>query len=139
MLHYLRTKRFTLGRGVLAIVASAWLLLAFQSCVVAATPDMAGCGTMAASTNGHDGHQGHVRDTAEPDCCPPVVCQALATADYKAVDQGGGVHWHLDALAPAPSPSNLPVPGLAKAGRLGAYQAEYLPPHPTVRFCVLRI
>ena len=142
LLHYLRTKRFTLGRGVLAIVASTWLLLAFQSCVVAATPDMAGCGAMAASVNGHDGHQGNAgnaRDIAEPDCCPPVVCQALATADYKAVDLGGGVQWQLDVLAPAPLPPHTPVTGSAKASRLGAYQAEYLPPHPTVRFCVLRI
>ena len=140
MLHYLRKKRFTLGRGVLAIFASTWLLLAFQSCVVAATPDMAGCGAMAASPmaasmGGHADHQERAPDTG---CCPPVVCQALATADYKAVDHGGAVQWDLYVLQPKPL-ENIAAELAPATGRLQAYQADYLPPHPTVRFCVLRI
>ena len=135
MLHYLRTKRFTLGRGVLAIFASTWLLLAFQSCVVAATPDMAGCGAMAASASGHGDHEEHALDTG---CCPPVVCQALATADYKAVDHGGAVQWDFYVLQPKPL-ENIAAEVAPATGRLQAYQADYLPPHATVRFCVLRI
>ncbi len=139
MLHYLRKKRFTLGRGVLAIVASTWLLLAFQSCVVAATPDMSGCDAMAASMGSHGGQQQDAPDTAmEPGCCPPMVCQTLATTDFKAVDHGGAVQWDLYVLQPKPL-ENIAAEVAPATGRLQAYRADYLPPHPTVRFCVLRI
>ncbi|MEW6353555.1 MAG: hypothetical protein AB1469_04560 [Pseudomonadota bacterium] len=122
MLHYLRQRNRSLGRGVVMLLVTAWLALALQPCVMAA---------VAVPQNG-------------------VGCEHMAqpgTAPVSCVNQ-----YHHDGAQPSgvalPSPSLTLFPVAAweprqtipSAARYCAAQlSSRSDPPPLVRFCVLQV
>lgn len=133
MLHALRQRRQTLGRGMVYMLVAVWMSLALQPCVAAAmaTDDCAACPSMTVE-------QGMEQPAAASAACAQNVSCAsayhpdaaqTATAEFVVPPQPllGVIHWQILQ----PSPGDLYYVSSAPL-------AQSAPP-PLARFCVLQV
>lgn len=138
----MRRYRYTMGRGLLAVVGAAWLLFGFGPCATAqAHPaqavkaaDAVHCpGCTMPTTSMDDGISS--KGTAS---CLPGGCPSLESVGGRSAGQALAETADMPPLTTAYHPVRAPASaGVTQVGNVRP--AGYLPVHPTLRFCVLRI
>lgn len=137
MFYSLRRHR-TWGLGTLATAATAWLALVFQSCAIAATlPQGIGDNNLPRPADIALEIKQQASAIHVPDC-PPAVCHTLES-DSQVVSPGVPIHLDTPDIQPVLHVVEYAFKRAARSTPLRSQQADYLPPHPLVRFCVLRI
>lgn len=143
MLSYLRERKYTLGRSILSIVAGAWLIVFSQTCLSAVesfTPEDAAMKSVAVSSMAatHKPAVASVGSSMASSDCPPSFCAVSKVLDQDTISQKNKI----DQL-PDHALANLttwdpprPKPYKSRSGKV--YLADYIPLHPTLRFCILR-
>jgi len=133
MLHALRQRRQTLGRGMVYMLVAVWTSLALQPCVAAATAmaERAACPSMTMEQGMEQPAHASVDCTQNISCVSayhPNAAQTTA-AEFVVLPQPllGVIHWQILQ----PSPSDLYYVSSAPL-------AQFVPP-PLARFCVLQV
>ncbi|HWQ95630.1 MAG TPA: hypothetical protein VN418_09100 [Gammaproteobacteria bacterium] len=128
MLHYLRQRRHTLARSVLALLAMVWLSVALQPCVMAA-------GAAAIESDMCPECMQQKADAGQTDCQPGISC--AVSRHVQDSDQAGFAHPLF--LPPAP-PARI---GISPVLNIDSLPPAALPEHanPPIlsRFCILQV
>ena len=143
LLSYLRKWRYTLGRSIFTVAAGAWLIVSSQACLSATKlllpQDVTDKAFSVFSIN--TAHKQAVV-SADPALintdCPPAFCAVFEASDQDTINQIKTTDWLPDHDVAHQSSWAPPQPKLSKSRPGKVYMADYLPPHPTLRFCILR-
>jgi hypothetical protein len=143
VLSYLRKRKYTLGRSILSIVAGMWLIAFSQTCLAAAEsfiPENAAMKnvTVASMAATHKPAAALADLPIASSDCPPSFCTVSNVLDLNTVHQKNTVNKLPDhALANLTTwDPPRPKPYKSRSGKV--YLADYIPLHPTLRFCILR-
>ena len=128
MLHYLRQRRHTLARSMLALLAMVWLSVALQPCVMAAGAAAIEPGMCPECVQQKAG-AGHT------DCQPGMSC--AVSRQVQDSDQAGFAH---PLFLPPASSARIGIsPVLETASVTPAALPEHANPPILTRFCILQV
>ena len=139
--HRLRAWRHTLGRGLLALVAAAFLYSPVQTCLAAMSAPSAHAQPAQAAMPecAHHAQSGSCpANTVTAGDCHTLICPTLEANNLKIGTGAVFSHVLFKVVPAAPSWDRAAV-GVPSKPRYVPYHLHSLSPHPPQRFCVLLI